>query len=160
MLVNNIAWLLRRLPVFGVGGHGEYRIRPIHVDDLANLCVDAAERHNNSITDAVGPDRPTFLELVHAIRAAVGSNAAIVRLPGRLLPPISAVLNRALHDVLLTKDEYYAMADGLADTDGPPTAVTSIADWLAEHGAMLGIHYANELDRHFSPAAGRNGSSG
>jgi NADH dehydrogenase len=161
VLVNNIAWLLRRLPVFGVGGNGEYRIRPIHVDDLASLCVNAAsERHNNnSITDAVGPDRPTFLELVHAIRAAVGSNAPIVHLPGRLLPPISAILNRALHDVLLTKDEYYAMVDGLADTDGPTTAVTSITDWLTEHGATLGIHYANELDRHFSRAVRRDSSS-
>src|SRR4051812_23065529 len=36
VLINNIAWLLRHLPVFGVGGHGEYRIRPIHVDDLAD----------------------------------------------------------------------------------------------------------------------------
>jgi NADH dehydrogenase len=61
--------------------------------------------------------------------------------------------------VLLTKDEYYAMVDGLADTDGPTTAVTSITDWLTEHGATLGIHYANELDRHFSRAVRRDSSS-
>ena len=134
VLINNIAWLLRHLPVFGVGGRGEYRIRPIHVDDLASLCVDAAAGRHDSIIDAVGPDRPTFLELVRAIRGAVGSRARVVRLPGWLLPPISSVLNRALHDVLLTKDEYHAMADGLADTDGPPTAPTSITEWLGEHG--------------------------
>jgi NADH dehydrogenase len=149
VLINNIAWLLRRLPVFGVGGHGEYRIRPINVDDLAGLCVGAASERHSSIVDAVGPDRPTFLELVGAIRAAVGSKARIVHLPGRLLPPISSILNRVLHDVLLTEDEYHAMADGLADTDGPTTAPTSITDWLTEHGATLGLHYANELDRHF-----------
>ena len=89
----------------------------------------------DSIIDAVGPDRPTFLELVEAIRAAVGSRARIVQLPGLLLPPISSVLNRVLHDVLLTSDEYHAMADGLADTDGPATAPTSITEWLTEHGA-------------------------
>lgn len=149
VLINNIAWLLRHLPVFGVGGHGTYRIRPVHVDDLAGLCIDASHRRGNSIIDAVGPDRPTFLELVHAIRAAVGSNARVVHLPGRLLPPISSILNRALHDVLLTSDEYHAMADGLADTDGPLTAPTSITDWIAEHGPTLGMQYANELDRHF-----------
>ena len=33
VLLNNIAWLLRRLPVFAVGGRGDYRVRPIHVDD-------------------------------------------------------------------------------------------------------------------------------
>ena len=41
VLINNIAWLLRHLPVFAVGGTGEYRIRPIHVDDLARLAVRA-----------------------------------------------------------------------------------------------------------------------
>jgi NADH dehydrogenase len=72
-----------------------------------------------------------------------------VRLPGRLLPPISSVLNLALHDVLLTKDEYHAMADGLADTDGPATAPTAISDWLVEAAPELGAQYANELQRHF-----------
>jgi nucleoside-diphosphate-sugar epimerase len=152
VLINNIAWLLRRLPVFAVGGRGEYRIRPIHVDDLADLCVAAAAQPDSSIIDAVGPERPTFFELVHAIRAAVGSRARIVRVPGVLLPPLSAVLNRALHDVLLTKDEYNAMADGLADTDGPSTAATALSDWLAEHGGTLGSQYANELERHFKIA--------
>jgi NADH dehydrogenase len=149
VLVNNIAWLLRRLPVFGVGGRGDYRIRPIHVDDLAQLAVDTARASDNTITDAVGPDRLAFVDLVEAIRTTVGSRARIVCLPGWTLPPISAVLNRALHDVLLTKDEYDAMADGLADTDGPSTAPTAITDWLTAHGSTLGIRYANELDRHF-----------
>jgi NADH dehydrogenase len=149
VLVNNIAWLLRHLPLFGVGGRGDYRIRPIHVDDLARLSIATAAESTDRIIDAVGPDRPTFLELVDEIRAAVGSRTRIVRVPGVFLPPISAVLNRALHDVLLTKDEYHAMADGLADTDGPNTAPTSISAWLAANGATLGATYANELDRHF-----------
>ena len=149
VLINNIAWLLRRLPVFAVGGRGQYRIRPIHVDDLADLCIATASQPDNSVIDAVGPDRPTFFELVHAIRAAVASRARIVYVPGQLLPPISSILNRALHDVLLTKDEYHAMADGLADTDGPSTAPVAITNWLVEHGETLGIHYANELERHF-----------
>ena len=150
VLINNIAWLLRRLPVFAVGGRGEYRIRPIHVDDLANLCITAAGQPENSIIDAVGPERPTFVELVSAVRAAVGSRARIVRVPGALLPPLSSLLNRALHDVLLTKDEYHAMADGLADTEGPTTAPTALGDWLVEHSASLGTKYANELARHFA----------
>ena len=149
VLVNNIAWLLRHLPVFAVGGRGTYRIRPIHVDDLADLCLDAASRRDDSIIDAVGPDRPTFVELVSEIRDVVGSRSPIVRVPGLLLPPISSVLNLALHDVLLTKDEYHAMADGLADTDGPATAPTAISDWLVEAAPELGTRYANELQRHF-----------
>ena len=40
VLLNNIAWLLRHLPVFAIGGDGSYRIRPIHVDDLARLMTE------------------------------------------------------------------------------------------------------------------------
>jgi NADH dehydrogenase len=152
VLINNIAWLLRRLPVFAVGGRGEYRIRPVHVDDLADLCIAAGGQRDDSIIDAVGPERPTFFELVHAIRDAVGSRARVIRVPGALLPPLAAMLNRALHDVLLTKDEYAAMADGLADTDGPSTAPTALSAWLAQHGETLGTKYANELERHFKIA--------
>ena len=150
VLVNNIAWLLRRLPLFAVGGHGDYRIRPVHVDDLARLCVEAATQEHNSIADAVGPDRLSFRDLLGEVRAAVGSRARIVRVPGALIPPISWLLNRALHDVLLTADEYHSMADGLADTDGPATAPTAITEWLARNGAVLGVTYANELARHFA----------
>ena len=151
VLVNNIAWLLRRLPIFAIGGRGEYRIRPIHVDDLADLCMAAATRSDNCIIDAVGPDRVTFNALVDAIRGAIGSRTPVVHVPGSLLPPISTVLNLALHDVLLTRDEYRAMADGLADTDGPATAPTAITEWLTAHAATLGTTYANELQRHFAP---------
>jgi uncharacterized protein YbjT (DUF2867 family) len=157
VLINNIAWLLRHLPAFAIGGRGQYRIRPIHVDDLARLCIDAAAQTHNSIIDAVGPDRPTFLELVQAIRSAIGSRARIVHVPESLLPPISSVLNLALRDVLLTKDEYRAMSDGLADTDGPTTAPTAITDWLTDQAPTLGTHYTSELERHFHSRPARAG---
>jgi NADH dehydrogenase len=150
VLLNNIAWLLRRLPVFAVGGRGDYRIRGIHIDDLAQLCLaKGAERHD-SVTDAVGPERPTFLELVTNIKEATGSHSQIIRVPGAVVPPLSQVLGRIIHDVLLTKDEYLAMAGGLADTAGPATGGTSLSEWLTEHGSELGLTYANEIQRHFT----------
>jgi uncharacterized protein YbjT (DUF2867 family) len=149
VLINNIAWLLRHLPVFAVGGRGDYRVRGIHVDDLARLCVaKGAERHD-SVTDAVGPDRPTFLELVTMIRHAVGSRSLIVRVPGVAMPALSRVLGLVLRDVLLTREEYRTMHDGLADTDGPATGTTLLSAWVAEHAGDLGLTYANELQRHF-----------
>ena len=149
VLLNNIAWLLRRLPVFAIGGHGDYRIRGIHIDDLAHLCLAKAAETHDSVTDAVGPERPTFTELVTAIRSAVGSRARLVHVPGAMVPAAARVLGLALRDVLLTPDEYWAMAAGLADTDGPATGSTALSAWLAEHGGSLGLRYANELERHF-----------
>ena len=149
VLINNIAWLLRRLPVFAVGGTGEYRLRPIHVDDLARLAVTAGDSTETEVIDAVGPERPTFVELVQFIKAAVGSRSQVVRVPGSLIPPAARLLGLALRDTLLTSDEYQAMADGLADTDGPATGETSLTQWITDHKGTLGRTYANELDRHF-----------
>jgi NADH dehydrogenase len=149
VLVNNIAWLLRHLPVFAVGGTGEYRIRPIHVDDLARLCVQAGDSARTTVIDAVGPERPAFIDLVRSIRDVVGSRSQVVRVPGSLIPPAARLLGLALRDTLLTAEEYQAMAAGLADTDGPATGETSLSQWITDHKDTLGRSYANELTRHF-----------
>jgi NADH dehydrogenase len=149
VLVNNIAWLLRRLPVFAIGGRGDYRIRPVHVDDLARLCTDLGGRGDSVTVDAVGPQSLTFREMVTTIRDATGSRAVIVPAPGWLIPPVSAVLGAMLRDVLLTREEYQAMAAGLADSGAPATGRISLTDWIAEHGDSLGRGYASELDRHY-----------
>jgi uncharacterized protein YbjT (DUF2867 family) len=149
VLLNNIAWLLRHFPVFAVGGAGDYRIRGIHIDDLAQLCVEMGRQSDSCTIDAVGPESPTFLELVTSIRGAVGSRARIVRVPSVLIPAMARVLGWLLRDVLLTPDEYGAMAAGLADTIGPATGPTALSDWLTQQGPELGRHYANELHRHF-----------
>jgi NADH dehydrogenase len=149
VLINNIAWLLRRVPVFAVGGRGDYRVRGIHIDDLARLCVKLGAGRETVTVDAVGPQSLTFRELVDAIRAAVGSRALVVNVPGPVVLALSRALGTALRDTLLTADEYQAMADGLADSAAPATGDTVFTEWVAEHGAQLGRNYANELDRHF-----------
>jgi NADH dehydrogenase len=149
VLINNIAWLLRHLPAFGVGGKGDYRIRPVHIDDLATLAVAAGAERNDTVLDAVGPERPTFLELVTLIREAVGSRSLIVRLPGFAVPALASVLGLLLRDVLLTGDEFRAMSEGMADTDGPATGTISVSDWIRDHADTLGRSYANEIERHF-----------
>jgi uncharacterized protein YbjT (DUF2867 family) len=156
VLINNVAWLLRHLPIFAIGGRGTYRVRPIHVDDLARLCVELGARTNTVVLDAVGPQALTFRQLVDAIRTAVGSRALVVPVPGALLTTLSRAVSLALRDTLLTRDEYRAMTDGLADSDAPTTGTIMVTDWIAEHASDLGRRYANELDRHYRPATSHN----
>jgi NADH dehydrogenase len=153
VLLNNIAWLLRHFPVFAIGGRGGYRIRGIHVDDLAQLCLEKGAQRFDSVSDAVGPERPTFVELVNSIKDAVESRSLLVHVPGAVLPILSRAVGVALGDVLLTRDEYRAMADGLADTEGPATGSTTLSAWLIDHAPVLGLTYANELKRHFDVAS-------
>jgi len=159
VLLNNIAWLLRHLPVFGIGDGGRYRVRPVHVDDLARLLVELGAREDNVTVDAVGPEAPTFRDMAGAIRTATGSRSLLLPAPGWLMPPLAAVLGAALHDVLLTREEYESMKAGLADSDAPATGTESLTDWIASHGDQLGRTYANELDRHYRPAPPREHAS-
>jgi uncharacterized protein YbjT (DUF2867 family) len=149
VLLNNIAWLLRRLPVFAIGGHGDYRLRPIHVNDLAILCAGLGAREDTVTVDAVGPESLTFRHLVEEIRTAVGSHAVLVPVPGGAITVLAGALGVLLRDTLLTAAEYRSMAAGLADSTGPATGTTVVTEWIREHGAELGRHYASELDRHF-----------
>ncbi len=56
ILINNIAWFVRRFPVFAIPGSGQYRIQPIFAEDIADLAVSAARKKANLILDAVGPE--------------------------------------------------------------------------------------------------------
>lgn len=149
VMINNIAWLLRHLPVFAIGGRGEYRVRGIHVDDLAQLCVARGAERTDSVTDAVGPERPTFTELIESIRLAVASRSRIVHVPGAVLPVVSRLVGLALGDQLLTREEFVTMARGMADTDGPATGPTAFSAWLKAHHDELGVRYINDLKRHY-----------
>lgn len=149
VLLNNIAWLLRRLPVFAIGGRGEYRIRGIHIDDLARLCLEVGADRADCVLDAVGPESHAFTDLVRLIRSAVGSRARIVHVPHATVTPLCWMLGLALRDVLLTSDEFGAMASGLADTSGPATGRMALSEWVEANSTVLGLHYANELERHY-----------
>ncbi|HEY3397085.1 MAG TPA: NAD-dependent epimerase/dehydratase family protein [Armatimonadota bacterium] len=43
ILLNNIAWMLRHLPLFATPGDGEYRMQPIYVGDLVEMMATAGE---------------------------------------------------------------------------------------------------------------------
>ena len=149
VLVNNIAWLVRRLPVFAVPGSGDYRLRPVHVDDVATLAVAVGHRPGNVVVDAVGPEIYTFDELVLAIARAVRRRPIIVHVPPRASLAAANALGLALRDVLVTGDELAGLMAELVVTAGPATGTVRFGDWLVEHGDAIGREYASELARHY-----------
>jgi nucleoside-diphosphate-sugar epimerase len=137
-LLNNLAWLMRRMPVFAVPGDGKYRVRPIHIDDVADICIAAAARDTDEVIDAVGPERPTFDELVRSVRSAVHGRARLVHAPARLVLGAARMIGTVLRSDLLTRDELASTMDGLADSDAPATGAISLSSWIADHGDTLG----------------------
>jgi uncharacterized protein YbjT (DUF2867 family) len=149
ILVNNIAWILRRMPLFVVPGDGRYLVQPIHVDDLARICLQASHGRSGVIMDAAGPDTMSFEELVRAIRDAVGRRTPILHTPPAAMAALARALGLAVRDVVLTADEIRGLTAGLLVSHQPALGHISFIEWLSKHGPTLGDAYASELDRHF-----------
>jgi len=148
VLVNNIAWLLRHLPVFGIAS-GSYGIQPVHVEDFARLAVEHGEGRANAVLDAVGPETFAFDEFVRVIRRGVGSRALVARVPRWALLATARVIGSVVGDVVLTRDEVSGLTSNLLVSKGPPTASTRFSGWLAAHANGLGVEWGSELMRHY-----------
>ena len=149
ILINNIAWLLRKLPLFGLPGDGSYKLSPVYVDDLADLAVDAVYKKENYIWDAVGPDEFTFKEMVEVIEKTVEKKRALIPFPPRLALLAAQVMSLFVNDVMLTPEEVDGLMANLLISKEPPRCKTSLKDWLRENKNMVGKNYASELARHF-----------
>jgi uncharacterized protein YbjT (DUF2867 family) len=149
ILINNIAFMLKRFPLFAIPGSGEYHVQPIFVDDLAELAVDSGQRSDSYTVDAVGPESYTYTELVKTIGNAIGSKSMLVHLPPSLIRLASGVLGAILKDVVLTKDEIKGLMGDLLVSNRPPTGRTGLASWIKSHAETIGSTYASELARHY-----------
>ena len=149
ILINNIAWLLRRFPLFAVPGSGEYQLQPIYVEDMAELVVRAGADGQNRVMDAVGPDIFSFNQLLELVADSVGSRALRLHLAPGLALALSRVIGQFLGDVVLTRDEVEGLSAGLLVSKDAPTGWTKLAAWLAQNRGAVGMRYASELKRHY-----------
>jgi NADH dehydrogenase len=147
ILVNNIAWALRTFPLFGVFGRGDYRLRPIHVDDLAALAVENGEAGDDTVVDAVGPESFSYRELVQMLGRAIGRPRPVLSIPPWLGLAIGKVVGACKRDVLITREEVAGLMAGLLESSAPSTGSTSLVAWAEGHAASLGLRYASELRR-------------
>lgn len=147
ILINNIAWTLRRLPVFGMFGNGRYRLRPIYVDDLAALAVEQGAVRDNAIIDAVGPETFSYRELIACIGQTIGKRRLIVPVPPWFGYVSSWCLGKVLGDIIVTRDEIRGLMAGLLCVDGLATGKTALSDWAKANAETLGRKYASELAR-------------
>lgn len=153
ILVNNMAWILRRVPIFGVPGSGDYRVQPVSVEDVADLAVSAGFRTDNIVQDAVGSEIFSFKELIGMISTAIGGRARIISVPPAAGMLAVALIGRLVDDVVLTAEELQGLMANLLVSSGPSTGRRRFSDWLAEHAGSLGLRYAHELNRHYRSVA-------
>ena len=149
ILINNIAWFLRRFPVFPIFGSGSYRVQPIFVEDVAEIAVSAAHQSENVTIDATGPETFTFEGLIRLIATKVGSSARLIHVRPWLALFLSRLTGYVVRDVVLTRDEIEGLMANLLISEGPPMGQTRLSDWLEQNMGLIGVSYASELSRHY-----------
>jgi NADH dehydrogenase len=147
VLINNIAWSLRHLPVFGVFGAGDYRLVPIYVDDLAAAAVEKAAGDANEVINAIGPETFTYRGLVETIRDSLGLKRLVFGVPPVVGYWGARMLGVALRDVIITREEIEGLMEGRLYVDAPPLGGTRLTQWVEEHKETLGRSYTSEMAR-------------
>jgi NADH dehydrogenase len=147
VLINNIAWSLRHLPVFGVFGAGDYKLQPIYVDDLASAAVEKAAGEDNEIINAIGPETFSYRELVEMVKRTLGLRRLITSVPPELGYWGCRIIGLAVRDVVITRQEIRGLMQGRLWVEAPPLGTTRLTEWVARHKDTLGRRYTSEMAR-------------
>jgi uncharacterized protein YbjT (DUF2867 family) len=158
ILINNIAYLLRRFPFFLIPGDGSYSIQPVYIEDLADLAVEGIYSKENYVIDAVGPDTYTFKEMVQLIGEKIGARRPLIPVPPRLALLAAQFISLFVKDILLTPEEVDGLMANLLVSQEPPRGKTRFVDWLEKNKDRVGTKYASEIEKHYQPSViARNG---
>jgi len=149
ILINNVAWILRRFPFFAQIGDGQYKLQPVFVDDLAEIACQSVYRQENVILDVTGPDTYSFDNLVRLIGQKIGCPRPILHLPAMLTLQAARLLSLFIGDVLLTREEVQGLMAGLLVSSDPPRGTARLSDWLDANHDTVGRKYASEIARHY-----------
>ncbi len=149
ILINNIAWLLRRFPIFAIPGSGDYQIQPVFVEDVAEIAVNAGHSNENTVIDAVCPEIYRFDELVRLIASKIDSRAKIIHARLGLALFLARLIGYAVKDVVITKDEIEGLMSNLLVSGGHPTAQILLSEWLGHNADKVGIKYISGLERRY-----------
>ncbi|MDX1746354.1 MAG: hypothetical protein R3324_10490, partial [Halobacteriales archaeon] len=152
LLVNNLAWVLRRTPIFAVFGDGSYRVQPVFVGDVADIAVTEGASTEGHTLNVAGPETLTFEAFLRVLIRELGVKCRLVHAPPRVAHVGVRALEFLLRDVILTWDETRGLMDDLLTTDTEPRGTTRFDDWLSEHADELGTHYTSYHER-YDPSA-------
>ncbi|MCL4179491.1 MAG: NAD(P)H-binding protein [Verrucomicrobia bacterium] len=153
VLINNIAWSLRHLPVVGVFGAGEYRLQPIYVDDLARTAAEKVSQDRDEVLEAIGPETFTYRDLVARVRVAIGVKRPIISVSPGLGYWSCRLVGLFVGDVVITREEIRGLMDGRLYVDAPPLGATKLTEWIDRHRDTLGRQYTSEMARRVDRAS-------
>ena len=145
VLINNIAWMLRKFPIFGVFGMGNYPIQPVHVKDVARVAVEQGESRENVTIDVTGPETFRYKEYIGVMAKSMSLRRIILPMPPFVSWLFGKFLGLLLQDLVITRAEIKGLRRGLMASDEDPLGQLKFSEWIAEHGKDFGKRYQNDL---------------
>ena len=149
LLLNNMAWALRRFPVFPVYGNGDYPVQPVYVEDLAAQAAAAGSQTKSFVIDSAGTDMFTFQALLRLLASTMGVRRWFLHTPPRVGLALTGLVGLLMRDMALTHDEVVGLMAGLLTSQAVPTGTTRLAEWLKENADGMGRRYVSELRRNW-----------
>jgi uncharacterized protein YbjT (DUF2867 family) len=149
VLTSNIAWCLRRFPLFGMPGGGRCRLQPVTLADTGRIVADAGEAEADLDVDAAGPDVVTFADYVRTVARVCGLRRWIVPVPGWLALGALWLVEPFVGDVILTREELAGLDQELLVSHAPPLGAEPFEPVLERESGRLGRSYVNDIHRHF-----------
>ena len=126
------------MPVFGVVGDGKYPLHPVHVSDMARLCIEAGlDEHGEGEydMDAVNPEKTDFVDLLQTIKKAIGSRCFLLKhLHPELAYQMTKPFNMVFEDILIDRTDIDLMTKHITKSDKEPLGRIAFSDWVNKHG--------------------------
>ena len=137
--------MLRKFPVFGVFGMGNYPIQPVHVKDVARVAVEQGQERENVTLDVTGPETFRYKEYIGLMAKSMGLRRLILPMPSTAGWLFGKFLGIFLQDLVITRAEIKGLRRGLMASDKEPLGEYKFSEWIAEHGKEFGKRYQNDL---------------
>jgi NADH dehydrogenase len=150
ILVNNIAWTIRKFPIVPIFGSGKYRVQPVFVEDLATIAIGASRVEGSLTMDAIGPETFTYDEFLQLIAGELNRNVYFIHTSPSVGIALGKMIGLFVKDVVLTKDELRGLMDNKLTSNQAPNGKTVFTEWLRNNQHSIGTEYTSELNRHFN----------
>jgi NADH dehydrogenase len=149
ILVNNIAWTIRKFPIVPIFGSGNYQVQPVFVEDLGKIVVEASQQESETVIDAIGPETYTYKEFLSLIARELNRNVSFFHTSPSVGIFLGQLIGVFVRDIVLTSDELKGLMLNKLTSQQKSNGKTHFSDWLRENKKTIGSGYTSELDRHF-----------
>lgn len=130
---------LAALPITPVVGDGQYRVQPIHIDDLVKAIVISVKDHTSEsgTIDAGGSEILTFDEMLDVLGRQLGTRVRHLHIPWRIMGVIAKTTDLLGGYGLISSDELSMLRRGSVSDNSQFTAMFGFEPMPFSQGIVL-----------------------